>query len=63
MAKEIVELRSRLAELDDQNGESVEGKRLHTRLRHLQDLMSSGAGQEGKGRDAAPDSVQYVPPA
>lgn len=63
IAKEIVELRRRLSELDDQDGESVERKRLHHRLRQLQDSMSDDVREKAEDRRAAPDSVRYVPPA
>lgn len=69
IAKEIVELRRRLSELDDRDGDSEERKRLHTRLRQLQDSMSDDGQQsddvqeKAKDRRTDPDSVRYVPPA
>lgn len=69
IAKEIVELRRRLSELDDRDGDSEERKRLHNRLRQLQDSMSGDVQQsedvqhKAEGTRRTPDSVRYVPPA
>ncbi|HSM46163.1 MAG TPA: hypothetical protein VK969_14205 [Acidimicrobiia bacterium] len=70
IATEIVRIRRRLAELDDRveghhdNDSDDERTRLHDRLRHLQDVMSSHAGRnQQQDSPAQPDSVHYVPPA
>jgi len=61
IASEIVYLKNRIAELDE---ESVEEKQqLHERLRGLQDQLS-GAPSTGKDRGGSQaDKVQYVPPS
>lgn len=70
IATEIVTIRRRLAELDDQveghhdTDSDDEHTRLHDRLRHLQDVMSGRASGDNKeDSPARPDSVHYVPPA
>ena len=70
IAQEIVDIRARLAELDEQieghdgtDGDD-ERARLHDRLRHLQDLISGGASESSEiDSPAEPDSVHYLPPA
>lgn len=70
IATEIVRIRRRLAELNDQveghndTDSDDERAQLHDRLRHLQDVMSGhAAGNEENDSPARPDSVHYVPPA
>ncbi|HEX6222363.1 MAG TPA: hypothetical protein VF115_14830 [Acidimicrobiia bacterium] len=60
IASEIVYLKNRIAELDE---ESVEEKqRLHERLRRLQDQLSSDSPDDLE-TDSHGDEVQYLPPA
>jgi hypothetical protein len=69
VATEIVTIRRRLAEIDD----DVEGaggtdadderKRLHDRMRQLQDQLSGSGTSGSQDSPAEPDTVQYVPPS
>lgn len=60
IASEIVYLKNRIEELDE---ESVEEKqRLHERLRRLQDQLSSDSPDDLE-TDSPGDEVQYLPPA
>lgn len=70
IASEIVRIRQRLAEFDDQveghadTDSDDERRRLRDRLRHLQDVMSGhAAGNKDQDSPAQPNSVHYVPPA
>ena len=69
IASEIVSIRSRLREIEDQVEGSVETDaddertELLDRMRHLQSVLSghgAGGDQDVPGQ---PDTVQYVPPA
>lgn len=66
IAKEIVEIRHRLDELEDQHDESYtrEQSELRDRLRHLQNMLSGKAASSApQDSPAEPDSVHYHPPA
>jgi hypothetical protein len=65
IASEIVELKNRIAELDDdvEADRTDERVELHDRMRELQDRLAA----KGDGNDAVPgtqrDEVQYIAPA
>lgn len=68
IAIEIVSIRRRLDELEDQsdvrNDVTDEQKELRDRLRHLQDVVSNKKARGGtQDSPAEPDSVHYHPPA
>jgi transcription elongation GreA/GreB family factor len=65
IAKEIVEIRHRLDEFEDQHEESYtqEQSHLRDRLRHLQDMLSGKVRDAPQDSPAEPDSVHYHPPA
>ncbi len=68
IATEIVSIRRRLDELENQsdvrNDVTDEQKKLRDRLRHLQDVVSNKNARGGtQDSPAEPDSVHYHPPA
>lgn len=68
IATEIVSIRRRLDELENQsdvrNDVTDEQKKLRDRLRHLQDVVSNKNTRGGtQDSPAEPDSVHYHPPA
>lgn len=65
IAKEIVEIRNRLDELEGQHEESYtqEQSELRDRLRHLQNMLSGKVRDAPQDSPAEPDSVHYHPPA
>ena len=65
IAKEIVEIRHRLGELEGQHEESYtqEQSELRDRLRHLQNMLSGKVRDAPQDSPAEPDSVHYHPPA
>ena len=71
IAKEIVRIKNRLGELEEQVGGAGdtdvddERKELRDRMRHLQDRLSTpGTGKHVDQDDpGTPENVHYVPPA
>ncbi len=67
IASEIVSIRHRLDELENESDSrdvADEHKELRDRLRHLQDLVSEKTDREGtQDSPAEPDSIHYHPPA
>lgn len=59
IASEIVYLKNRIGELDE--GDVEEKRRLHQRLRKLQDHLSDGT-PENREPEAPGNEVQYLPP-
>jgi 50S ribosomal subunit-associated GTPase HflX len=69
VATEIVMIRQRLSEIDadvEGAGETDtddEKKRLHDRMRQLQDQLSGSGAAGRQDSPSEPDTVQYVPPS
>jgi len=67
IATEIVMIRQRLAEIDADPevaaGTDDERKRLHDRMRLLQDQLSGSGSAGAQDSPSELDSVQYIPPS
>lgn len=69
VASEIVTIRRLIAEIDaDPEGagrtdSADERKRLHQRMRQLQDQLSESGAAGRQDSPSEPDTVQYVPPS